>query len=292
MAALTDDGQLYVWGEYQPLSSGAPKSAPRTEPTKLEALSDFFVTTFCCSGSTLVALTSELRNRRLVAPTGTTDTPTTDGAEGRDALVVEYHRRYDTLVPKEHRISLRSNHMAQKDRLDEASLNFYITWLGETEGRAYFEGVTKAPEIVIHRPEYTKKGCQRLQVGDKVRIWMSDVYALGIVGQPPVVCLVEDDPLRRHHSSPLLPRASSSSHSQQTQPLTPRLEQAPAAGLGEELADGCHYHGRKLLVEWMRDDWVPEEVELFSDDETLDEDNPNRWQAVWFVEAPVGEGGV
>ena len=34
-------------------------------------------------------------------------------------------------------------------------------------------------------------------------------------------------------------------------------------------------------ITWVRDDWEPEIVEIFSDDEGLDEENENRWQKIW-----------
>ena len=38
-----------------------------------------------------------------------------------------------------------------------------------------------------------------------------------------------------------------------------------------------------FLVQWLREDWDEEEIELMSDDETLDEENPARWQNLWFL---------
>jgi hypothetical protein len=77
---------------------------------------------------------------------------------------------------------------------------------------------------------YTPVGTHALRGGSRIRVWMENVYALGVVQ-------ARDIPgLTPHH----------------------------------------------FEVAWAREDWDPEVIELYSDDETFEEDNANRWQKLWF----------
>lgn len=48
----------------------------------------------------------------------------------------------------------------------------------------------------------------------------------------------------------------------------------------------------QFQISWVRDDWEDEIIELLSDDETLDEDNGNRWQSGWFFPDKKKKKGV
>ncbi len=85
-----------------------------------------------------------------------------------------------------------------------------------------------APETTID-DVYHKRGAP-LRVGSHVRVWMTNVYALG------------------------------------------RVVQRDIDGLDEN-----HFE-----IEWLRDDWEPEIVELSPEDEGIDELNDRRWQNLWF----------
>ena len=44
-------------------------------------------------------------------------------------------------------------------------------------------------------------------------------------------------------------------------------------------------------VQWLRDDWDVDYVDLRSDDEGFDTGNPNRWQSLWFLPPEYDEHG-
>jgi hypothetical protein len=281
MGAVTEDGTLLVWGDYGPLSNGLPKLATRTSrqtPIPVKALGDFHVVSFCTSGSTMIVFTddtkaSPARSQPVVVKGSQVNTihliddeeegekkpvvSSTEGKDIEDADLVKYHYTFDTLVP----ISDRTGGRLAVDNFDEARQDFYSRWLGDVEGLAYFNAIPVPLEEVHAKKVLAKKGAHGLQAGDKVRLWMTDVYALAVVAEQP----------GGGSSSQLLSQSTDCD--------------LPTQSLAEEKLP---HQGHTYYLEWMRDDWVPEHVELFSDDETQDEENPNRWQSVWFVEAPSG----
>lgn len=113
----------------------------------------------------------------------------------------------------------------------EKNLNRYFQMLlGLEEGLKYFEQLPVAAPETKADDIYKKVGASNLHVGSHVRLWMTDVYAIGSIS------------LRDIH------------------------------GLSKN-----HFE-----VTWIREDWEPEILEIFSDDEGLDDENDNRWQKIWF----------
>lgn len=307
MAAVTEDGTLLVWGDYGPLSNGVPKLAARTSrqvPAPVKALGDFHVVSFCSSGSTILVFTDDSKASPVrTQPIATKGSPVKtihliDDEEEVDATatqkisdvpssnegnieegLVRYHTAFDTIIP----IADRAGAHTAVDNFDQARQEFYTRWMGDAEGMAYFNSIPVALEEVRAQKVIAKKGVHGLRAGDKVRLWMTDVYALAVVGEQPAGLVVAGG----GGSSSQLSSQQATSDNLLTQPL------ASVDGDDADKDNIIHGKGRPVYLEWMRDDWVPEEVELYSDDETQNEENPNRWQSVWFVEAPTnGTVGV
>jgi alpha-tubulin suppressor-like RCC1 family protein len=320
MGAITDDGKLFVWGNYAPLSNGAPKRVDRgsskVTPTQVTALEDFFVTQYCCTGNTLVAIADDnkARSTRTQATQSTKPRATKNGIElidldeeednnvttedeqaahvgaskdapcslVEDVVPMNYHQAFDTIIPLADRVGAQF----VSDTFDEARIGFYSRWLGEGAGATYYSGVPQPQDVVVQQKHVARKGAHGLQVGDKVRLWMTDVYALATVAERPIAAVHPPTPVSSQQTP--LPDTSSSS-TIPTQSLLPPSSTPIKHDHTEADIDGGAYTTGSCMVylEWIRDDWVPEDIELYSEDETLDEQNPNRWQSVWFVEAPT-----
>ena len=141
----------------------------------------------------------------------------------------------ETMVPKARRAMKPPLTDANDPRIQQyetAVLNFFTGALGGDAAAAQsrFAAIPVASPLPKGPQLGEKRGARALHPGSKVRVWVSDVYALGVVER--------------------------------------RLESRSA---------------NHFQVEWLREDWDPEPVELHSDDETLDGDNECRWQALWFT---------
>jgi alpha-tubulin suppressor-like RCC1 family protein len=116
------------------------------------------------------------------------------------------------------------------ERYEDAVKAYYQRVLGNAAGAARAAKIPTATQVVVIKQTVVKRHARNLHRGSKVRVWLTDVYAMGQV-------TARDLP-------------------------------------------GCS--ANQFEVKWAREDWDPELVELHSDDETLDEENENRWQNLWF----------
>lgn len=175
----------------------------------------------------------------------------------------------DVVVPFAHR-----GEADGAQRYETFAKKFFQKILGEGAGTAYAAQIPEAPPMPVkEKPAYTKQGTKAFTVGSKIRLWMTDVYGLATVTE--------------------LPKATTAAKGNPPQAVkaaTQKRATKAAIGAGAEsqtAAEEAPLGEQSVLVEWARDDWYPEVVELDSDDETQDEENPNRWQHGWFLEPPV-----
>lgn len=114
---------------------------------------------------------------------------------------------------------------------EENLIRYFQLALGEEAGLKYFEeNIPEAAPATNAEDVYKKCGTESLHVGSHVRLWMTDVYAIG------TITMKDINGLSKNH----------------------------------------------FEITWIREDWEPEILELFDEDECLDEDNDNRWQKLWF----------
>ena len=200
--AVSSDGTLHVWGKSTNCPTmGVADGVRKRWPVTVEALHGKHVVDALGSGGFMVAFTDDSKL-----------------AEGEPV---------DTVVPFEHRNPTYP--------YDVASLNFFQRVLGEAAGKTYFDNIP-VPQKVEKGIKYTPSGAKSLHRGSRVRVWMTDVYALGTISR-------------------------------------------------RDMDGFSKYH---FEIDWAREDWDPETIELHSDDEGLDETNENRWQHLWFLELPDG----
>jgi hypothetical protein len=232
----TSDGRVFSWGVWPTQRfMGHTKEATLTIPSFFSLLSDFHVTHIVGGGGVIAAFADDTKARRACLD-----------------IVVPFADRGDS-------------DLAQ--RYETFAQQFYHKVLGEGPGAHYFSQIPPAPPIPEkERPTYTKRGASVLSSGAKVRLWMSDVYALATVSD--------------------LAAAGTDAHNGSRQRQQKATQEATPPVAAAAVIDG----NRKFLLEWARDDWYPELIELDSDDETLNEENPNRWQHGWFLEPPVSDG--
>ncbi|EPY26597.1 hypothetical protein STCU_06175 [Strigomonas culicis] len=139
----------------------------------------------------------------------------------------------------------------------------------------YLAAIPAAPPLSQKlKYKFDKLHTSEITIGQKVRLWMTDVYALGTVTKI----------LSHYHA-------------------TVNEEE-------DEGADAAAANHVRVLVEWQRDDWDEEEVSLYSVDETLSSEEEeeaaeavsgapakkktgrilaNRWQPFWFEKNEDGE---
>ena len=147
------------------------------------------------------------------------------------------------MVPKGARFPPMQAHLLEThaERFEEAMVSFWKRTVGPARAEELAKEVpTATPSAVAAKQEFPKRGNSSLHAGSKVRVWMSDVYALGTV-------------------------------------------------MGRDVEG---FSKNAVEVQWVREDWDPEVVELASDCETLDEANEDRWQGLWFVDPPAAAASV
>ncbi|CAD2212934.1 hypothetical protein ADEAN_000037000 [Angomonas deanei] len=98
---------------------------------------------------------------------------------------------------------------------------------------------------------------KEVTVGTKVRLWMTDVYALGTV----------------------------------VQVLEPKEEIKKEESNDEKNNNNHHSNHVTVCIEWLRDDWKEEVLSLHGSDQTLDRENDNRWQPLWYEQTSAGTEG-
>ena len=234
--AVTHEGKVYVWGHHPSLPGmGLTIEATRSIPSPISSLLDFHATHAATGATFFVCFADDTRAKRACLD-----------------VVVPFADRGDA---------------ENAQHYEACALSFYQKLLGQGAGTSYFDNIPKAPpKPAPVKPDYTKRGAKSLKPGSKVRLWMSDVYALATIGE--------------------VPAATKGPSASQAAPRTKQkaLQQA------QETPTQTEGVGRGVLIEWLRDDWYPEMIELDSDDETLDEENENRWHHGWFLQPPVSAG--
>eukprot|EP00758_Cryptobia_borreli_P018210 Tbor_TRINITY_DN6583_c0_g1::TRINITY_DN6583_c0_g1_i1::g.7410::m.7410/K11494/RCBTB; RCC1 and BTB domain-containing protein len=234
--SLTTEGKVYAWGSHTIVPSlMLLNDCNRNSPSSVDVLDHICIKDISITGGQVILVTAD-KGATLRKYEG-------DAAKANAALLK------DIIVPRDKR--LRITHLSSGvDTYEEHMSIFMKLLLGESEGQAHFDSIEKAPPLPdIVKPSIVKKGTSAIRVGSKVRLWMTDVYALGKIS---------------------------------------RIN--TAAGTADEKVHMDSHNGSKnhsFEVTWERDDWDPEDIDLYSEDETLCEDNPNRWQKSWFLEPPA-----
>ncbi|KAG8348838.1 putative Regulator of chromosome condensation (RCC1) repeat [Trypanosoma vivax] len=235
---VTREGSVHVWGRhmYAGVSSGAP-AASLSKIKKVTSLEPYKVTNAAIGGTFVVVFADSIRTN--IDATG---------------LFPNGENRWDVVVPHDDR-DTPLNQLKNQNAY-ECSVGAFLTqYLGPSLAPAYIKGIPPAPPLTdFNKDMFVPIGAHGLTVGQKVRIWMTDVYALGTVEAV----------------------------------LGRKTGRSGADGVKneyneEDLEDLEKNDGYRVLIEWQRDDWHNEEITLYSEDETLDNQNPNRWQPLWFL---------
>jgi alpha-tubulin suppressor-like RCC1 family protein len=300
--AITMEGHLYVWGKhgYPKVYNGTNATAPRAQPCKVQLLDKYNVRGLVSGGTFMVAYAAEgavaplLDSAFAAAEAGNDGEPhktamkeeSTGVKKGEDIVKAEGgaeedgaasatppERSWDVVVPHDARVG--RDGVGDPDEDYEGGVRAMLRqYLGPTLGAAYIAQLPAHPARSA-APVYafTHIPVRELARGQKVRLWMTNVYAIGTV--------VDESP-------PRVEAASCGSWGS----LTP-FSQAPAAAEDAEESGVATSprspEGKRVKIQWQRDDWDDEVVTLYSQDETLDEENPNRWQPFWFEQDPSGE---
>ncbi|KEG09441.1 hypothetical protein DQ04_05221050 [Trypanosoma grayi] len=268
--AVTREGRLCVWGKhgYARVSNGTPADAKRSNAVLVAALESFVVTDAAVGGTFIVAVAAsqrtiggvdgvEMQEQTPPVSSDNKDNHDENGASSSSSCA----RRWDIVVPQDERVGHRGTEGA--DESYEAAVHAFLTqYLGPALVSAYVARIPAAPPLTDHNANaFVPIGVHALTVGQKLRLWMTDVYALGTVAE-------------------VLPEANSSNeeHNASTR--------ADANSTDNASTNGEAHKGCRIRIAWQRDDWHDEEITLHSDDETLDEHNPNRWQPLWFLRNP------
>lgn len=264
--ALDTDGALYVWGKhaYSSMSNGSNASATRGAPVVVETLLPYAITDVVVGGTFAVAIANP-------------DTPPRKHHElDGDATAVAGNEEgvsfasWDVVVPHDVRVSRSKSEGDTEEQYEQGVKSFLAQFYGDVLGAAYAARLPVAPVLTVKaKYAFDRIGAHRLAVGQKVRLWMSNLYAIGtVIALPASVSMEKAD--TRVNGADIMDNCHT--------PLTVRDN-------GEEVGD---HGGCRVLIEWQRDDWGDEEVTLYSDDETLAEDNGNRWQPFWFERSDTG----
>ncbi|KAI5691468.1 Regulator of chromosome condensation [Leishmania braziliensis] len=300
-AVITQGRELYVWGKhaYTKVYNGTNAAASRTQPSKVQLLEPYAIDGVVSGGTFVVAY----------AGAGTVMRPVLDPAaagngkgamkEGDDTTneeavaVTRAARSWDVVVPHDARVG--RDGLGDPEELYEEGLRALLRqYLGPALGNAYVAQLPVAPprsSAPVYQFDHI--AVKDLSRGQKVRLWMTNIYALGTI-----VDELADQPPGA--SSCQARETSTSSAATAVVPHTPsqhdeRSQAAASTQPGvtvEEDADkdsSASPKGKRVKVEWQRDDWSDEVVTLYSEDETLNEENANRWQPFWFEQNPEGE---
>ncbi|PBJ75052.1 hypothetical protein TcG_03194 [Trypanosoma cruzi] len=275
--ALTSDGLLYVWGKHShnKVSKGTNADARRNDPQMVTALSSFFVTDVIIGGTFVVALASFQRG----FIEGTQTAPEMNAINDRNNC---HRHTWDVVVPQDARVRARDAEVADYT-YETAVQAFLAQYLGPKLGPKYVAEMPEAPPLTDHNANaFVRIGAHALTTGQKVRLWMTDVYALG------TVVAVLTSPQAESNIDPIAVRneeeeAGKSNENSPATDVKRETKNSPEAAVEKK-------YGCRLRIEWQRDDWHEEVITLYSDDETLDTHNPNRWQPLWFLPDPENSG--
>lgn len=247
-AALSEDGLLWVWGKQPLVSNGTPASPSRVTPSVVKALVPFKVEKVVLGSTFVVAVASGFSERRII-----------ETSKKEDDIINEeepQETKWDIEVPQNDRVVTLKD--AVPDEKYETGVRAFLKQFFASRDPTsalytqYLSLLPTATPLSPHlRYQFHHVHPANLVAGDKLRLWMTDTYALAVV----------------------LPPGASSTGS-------------PTAIKSEQNEEGPSAQGTRVQLQWLRDDWDDEYVELFSDDETLDDANPNRWQPFWYAINP------
>ncbi|SCU72779.1 Regulator of chromosome condensation (RCC1) repeat, putative [Trypanosoma equiperdum] len=256
-AATTSDGLLYVWGKqvYAGLSNGTSGKASRSYPCSVVALESHNITSVAAGATFVVATGGERRACEGIANEG---------------------ERWDIVIPHDDRTESGYGD-SFSSRYESAVQAFLTQYLGPSVAGAYISGIPEAPLATNPNANRFKPiGAHSLTVGQKVRLWMTDVYALASITK------VFGRKEQSNHVD--ISGKTNEEEREHQQHLQIKNEEEEKENLGlSEVSGSADAPGYRFCIEWQRDDWRDEEVTLYSDDETLEETNPNRWQPLWFL---------
>lgn len=204
--------------------------------------------------------------------------PRGDATEQYEAGVKAFLEQYLEGIEEEE-LEEEAKHKSPKQVLEQGSNHSR-----RTLSQAYIQQLPIAPALspAPRRAVFDHLPTHKISLGDKIRVWMTDVYALGTVQEVMTKTPIHSTPLPISPSSSLQngdhPHISPSSTTDA--PSSPQPSIFPPGPLNDELKTISP--GVRVRVEWLRDDWHDEVISLYSDDETLASENQNRWQPFWF----------
>lgn len=282
-AAVSRTGVVWVWGKHSQTSvaNGTPASVGKTLPSVVTSLLPFSIEGLSLGGTMLIAHASH--RKPLVM-----DGESLLNQESMDSIPPAYDyvkKGWEVAIPHDDRVGLatgRAIPLGDTVALQyEAGVREFLTQyfggatgfarhrlqthqvdLSRLEGlihdgsfaAAYIAQLPEAPPLrPLARSKFARKRTRELMVGDKIRVWMSDVYALGTVAE-----ILEKENKVVNEYEEIVKEGDF------------KREQSPFSA------------GVRLRVDWLRDDWAEEVLSLYSDDETMASGNVNRWQPLWF----------
>ncbi|KPI87278.1 hypothetical protein ABL78_3615 [Leptomonas seymouri] len=290
--AISTEGHAYVWGKhgYPKVYNGTSATASRAQPCKVQLLDVYNIHGLVSGGTFMVAYAAEAAK----APCVAADSAAVAGSGGNGQGLKEEEKKeppaaseekgmpssscaspsmgrsWDVVVPHDARVG--RDGVGDPDEDYEKGVQVLLRqYLGPALGAAYVAQLPVHPaRSAAPTYEFTHIPIKELSRGQKVRLWMTDVYAIGTV--------VDESPGEARNAS--LSQGG----------LSPSLSQTPVAGAAvAEAAPPRSPEGKRVKIEWQRDDWDDEVITLYSVDETLDEENANRWQPFWFEQDATGE---
>lgn len=303
-AAIDSNGALLTWGQSTGMPSVLrPHDVPMGYPAEVTYFADRCVVKDLAAANGLMAivipdieatlakaaddLERYTKLQKASAAADETDNAADANSSGDDkgAPMPPDALLRDILVPYEKRMGAFGGAQRGVDVYDESLVAFYKQLLGEVNGSEFVAAMEKPPpyDPNANRPALNKHGARVLRNGSKVRVWMTDVYALGTItnANPLGLSLPSAAPSPALASASQLGGGGRSSGALPPRGASQSQPGSPFHGAAEAPRN-THFE-----VTWARDDWDPEIIELYSDDETLDEENENRWQKLWFLGEPT-----
>lgn len=290
-AVVSGDGKIYAWGKhsYAKVYNGTSASAQRPQPTAVEVLTGHKIAGIAAGGTFITAYAAAphaeaVATQAAAVPRADGDVKVAKleseeklsagnraGGDSKPEYVEAQDSRWDVVVPHDTRVG-RDGIGDPDEVYEEGARCFLRQYLGAALGAVYCSQLpTAPPRTVTPVFQFERVPARQLTPGQKVRLWMTNVYAIGTVAE------VIGRKLEAERSSVMEGAAGAADADDDHSLPSPANDK-------EEVA--C---GTRVKVAWERDDWNSEVVTLYSDDETLASENENRWQPFWFEKAPNSE---
>eukprot|EP00796_Vickermania_ingenoplastis_P008120 gene8120-5656_t len=289
-AAVSAAGTLWVWGKHSNVASvtnGTPAGSIKTAPAVVASLLPFKVEGVAIGASMVVAYAS---GRKPLPPTTAIKDEQQTWSLSEEAVQLgpaAARASWDLAIPHDDRVGVATGRGNQSvgdpdQHYEEAVHCFLQQYLSDgaagsrahSVATAYLHQLPAAPPRTVPvRSNFPRKRTRELQPGDKVRLWMTDVYALGTVAD-----ILEQRPAPASHQTPLHPNEQLQNEAMDmdaTQPV------AGSHGIAHSMVSSA---ASSLLPakQLLRRRQSEGRAHLYSDDETLGSANPNRWQPFWF----------